>query len=244
MGSSHSRVPILPIGIYTYVDKSHPMAQTPFDFREETAWIAAQCRKVEIKRNGELIWISGRPTRLRHRNRALQQRVQLYQPSDEVLEWLAHRNYDVRLTYFELSLDLIFKNEEDCDDAYRFTCKHHVKLYHREAAGSFVVGQGGRSRYTGPRRAPNVMVIYCDKPSKVTGEYNCVHFDWRIKSFDALCRAGIKSIGHWLNMDKREFWSKRILLRQFNLNRLGRALRWSRLSEQIFRVDKWSLYRG
>jgi hypothetical protein len=28
------------------------------------------------------------------------------------------------------------------------------------------------------------------------------------------------------------------------LRRAGRAERWSRLSEQIFRVDKWSLCRG
>ena len=128
------------------------------------------------------------------------------------------------MTYFELSLDLIFKNEEDWEDAYRFICKHHVKLYHREQQVRFV-GKGGCTRYSGPRRAPNVMVVYCDKPSKVTGEYNCVHFDWRIKGFDALCRAGIKSIGHWLNMDKRKFWSERILLRQFNLNRLGEVHR-------------------
>ena len=66
--------------------------------------------KVQIQRNGESVWISGKSTLARHPNRALQQRLQFYQPSDEVLEWLAGRN-DVRLTYLELSLDLIFKNE-------------------------------------------------------------------------------------------------------------------------------------
>ena len=116
------------------------------------------------------------------------------------------------------------KMRMDWEDAYRFTCKHHVKLYHRTQKVAFV-GERGCTRYSGPRKAPNVMVVYCDKPSKVTGEYNCVHFDWRIKGFDALCRAGIKSIRHWLNMDKRKFWSERILLRQFNLNRLGEVHR-------------------
>ena len=111
MGTAHSRVPILPIGIYPYVDKVIVWVKRPLT-QKETAWIAARCRgKVQIQRNGELIWISGRSTRVRHRNRAFQQRVQLYQPSDEVLEWLAGRN-DVRLTYLELSLDLIFKNED------------------------------------------------------------------------------------------------------------------------------------
>ncbi len=221
--SPHSRVTILPVGIYPYVDKVTVWLKRPL-IQTETAWIAARCRgKVEIKRNGEWIWISGRSTRVWHPNRAFQQRVQLYQPSDEVLEWLADRN-DVRLTYFEPSLDLIFKNEEDWEDAYRFICKHHVKLYHRTQKVAFV-GERGCTRYSGPRKAPNVMVVYCDRPSKVTGEYNCVHFDWRIKGFDALCRAGIKSIRHWLNMDKRKFWSERILLQQFNLNRLGEVHR-------------------
>ena len=60
MESPHPRITILPIGIYPYVDKAivwlkHPLTQT------ETAWIAARCDgKVETKRNGELIWISGR----------------------------------------------------------------------------------------------------------------------------------------------------------------------------------------
>ena len=172
----------------------------------DTAWIEAGCKgKVETKRNGEWIWISDRSDRRRirvwHRNPAFQQRVQLYQPSNEVLEWLAHRN-DARLTYFEPSLDLIFKNEEDCEDAYRFICRHHVKLYHRTQEVAFA-GEGGCTRYSGPRKAPNVVVVYCDKPSKVTGEYNCVHFDWRIKGFDALCRSGIKSVGDWLKIDMR-----------------------------------------
>ena len=133
--SPHSRVTILPVGIYPYVDKVTVWLKRPL-IQTETAWIAARCRgKVEIKRNGEWIWISGRSTPVWHPNRAFQQRVQLLQPSDEVLEWLARRN-DARLTYFELSLDLIFKNEEDWEDAYRFICKHHVKLY---ASSRFVL---------------------------------------------------------------------------------------------------------
>ena len=60
MASPHTKVPILPVGIYPYVDKvtvwlKRPLTQT------ETAWIEAGCRgKVETKRNGELIRISDR----------------------------------------------------------------------------------------------------------------------------------------------------------------------------------------
>ena len=236
MTSPHTRVPILPTGIYPYVDKvtvwlKRPLTQT------ETAWIEAGCRgKVETKRNGEWIWISDRRgrrrTRVWHRNRAFQQRVQLYQPSNEVLERLAHRD-DVQLTFFEPSLDLIFDNDEDHEEAYQFTCKHHVKRHHRTQKVVFV-GEGGCTRYSGPRRAPNVMVVYCDKPSKVTGEYNCLHFDWRIKGSEALRRAGIKSIGDLLKIDWRQFWSERILLGQFNLNRLGQVHRsWYYLKKRL-----------
>jgi len=141
-------VPILPTNIYPYVDKvivwlKRPLTQT------ETEWIEAGCRgKVETKRNGEWIWISDRRGRRRirvsHPKRAFQQRVELYQLSNEILERLAHRN-DIHLTYFEPSLDLIFKDEEEHEDAYRFICKHHVKPYHRTQEVAFA-GEGGCTR--------------------------------------------------------------------------------------------------
>ena len=67
-----------------------------------------------------------------------------------------------RLTYFELSLDLIFKDEE-LEDAYRFICEHHVKLYHRTQKVAFAGKRAAPD--TRPAKAPNVVVVYCDKPS-------------------------------------------------------------------------------
>jgi hypothetical protein len=81
---------------------------------------------------------------------------------------------------------------------------------------------GGVTRYTGPRKAPNVLAIYRDRPSKVTGEIYCVHFDWRIKGVPALRRAGIISVTDLLTLDHRQFWRERLLLRDFNLRDLGR----------------------
>ena len=164
-------------------------------------------------------------------NRHLKQRLQLHQPSIEAIQSLSTKDHYVN--YLELSLDWVFQSEEERDEAYDFVCQYHVKKWHGKQEVK-IAGDGEVTRYTGPRRAPNVMVTYKDKPSKETGEVNCVHFDWRIKG-RALSRLpkeeGKNDFRYFslkdLNvMEHREFWQNRLLFYQVKARELGRQYRY------------------
>jgi hypothetical protein len=111
------------------------------------------------------------------------------------------------------------------DEAFEFACSFHVKKYHRDQQIRFVKKadpDAPATRYSGPRSARNVLAVYSDRHSKVTGEVYCLHFDWRIKGADALRRAGFHSIADLKHIDRREFWQTRLLFRAIDPDALGR----------------------
>jgi hypothetical protein len=115
----------------------------------------------------------------------------------------------------------VFSSRSDKDAAFEFLCRHFVKKNHGDQEIRFVGEEDKITRYSGPRSAPNVSVIYADKGSKVTGE-DCVHIDWRINGGAALRRAGIHSLRDLLDLDYRQFWGKRLKISSLNLRSLGR----------------------
>jgi hypothetical protein len=174
-------------------------------------WLRSQCGSGGLH-------VLNKPMRFNH---SYKQRLQLHQPSREALHSIATLNA-VHLNGMELSLDWTFDDEADRDDAFELVCRYHVKKHHRDQGVRFVRGV---TRYTGPRQAPNVLATYRDKPSKVTGEVYCVHFDWRMKGAAVLHRAGINSIADLLNFKHREFWQSRLLMCALHYRDLGRIYR-------------------
>jgi hypothetical protein len=149
-----------------------------------------------------------------------EQRLQICQPKRDVLEIFLHRN-DVLLNYVEIALDLTFDSEDERDEAYKFICQHIVKDHHRDQKVKFV-GKEGATRYSAPRNSPNVLVIYRDRASKVTGEVFCVHVEWRIKGRPALKRQQFESLADLVNIEFFAFWQKRLRLHAVNRQKLGR----------------------
>jgi hypothetical protein len=200
-------VRINPQGIYAYFDKITVWLRQPISY-DEQKWISQQCGKGGLH-------VHNRFARF---DRLFTQRLQLRQPNREVLLWLAKRN-DAHLNYVEFSLDWTFPSENLKDEAWQFVCQYQLKKYHREHGIRFVAGV---TRYTGPRSAPNVLAIYCDKPCRLTGEVYCTHLDWRMKGAATLRRVGIFSVADLLNFDHRLFWSTRMLFHAIAPDKLGR----------------------
>jgi hypothetical protein len=148
------------------------------------------------------------------------QQIWLFQPTHEALQSLVTR--DPHLTYVEISLDWVFSYKSDKDAAVEFLWNHLVKKNHRDQGIRFFGTKGEMTRYSGPRSAPNLIAIYADKASKVTGQHQCVHIDWRIRGGGALRRAGIHSLRDLLGLDFRQFWEKRLKICSLNLRSLGR----------------------
>jgi hypothetical protein len=149
-----------------------------------------------------------------------EQQVQFYQPSDEVIMDVAKVN-DHYFNYLEESLDLTFDYTVDKEEAYQFISGHVVKNNHGNQTIAFK-GEKATTRYSGPRTAPNVLVVYNDKHSKVTGEAHCLHFDYKMTGRRSLERNGIHSLRDVVNLDRKRFWELRLLLRKVDVKTLGR----------------------
>jgi hypothetical protein len=199
---------IKPCGIYAFVDKAQMWLKQPLSGAKLDR-LKKQCGPGGLHKKND---------RARF-DYTFTQRLQLNQPTLEALQFLSAID-SVLLNYVELSLDWVFDHVDARNDAYDFVCRYHVKQNHRDQGIRFV--SGGVTRYTGPRKAPNVLGTYWDRPSKVTGEVNCVHSDWRIKGAAALRRAGITSVTELLELNHRQFWSERLLMRDLDLRKLGR----------------------
>lgn len=131
-------------------------------------------------------------------------RLCLSQPTPAALNILATLN-DLKMTAVEISLDLIVQS--DLELAREAIDKHFVKRNHATDVIYF-----RSTRYTGPRwRSKTVIAIYDDKPSKVTGELNCVHIDWRMFGSETLKRAGLGSPRELLELCFHHFWESRLL---------------------------------
>jgi len=59
------------------------------------------------------------------------------------------------------------------------------------------------------------------KASRITGE-PCCHVEWRITGRVALKAAGITNVADLLSFDHHEFWQRRLLIAEWDLQKLGR----------------------
>lgn len=194
---------------HAFVDCGRLWFRNPLT-KSELAWLRERC-------GGRKMYVHTRRARFDYQ---FVQRVTAFQPTTEALEWLARRN-DILLNYVEIAFDWIFSSEDDKQEAFTFVCEHLVKRYHRDQGIRFA-GEDGFTRYTGPRGAPNLIAVYADLPSKVTGEVECLHFDWRISGVASLRRAGIRSVRDLLHLDHGAFWRERLVLCEINRRMLGR----------------------
>jgi hypothetical protein len=213
--------PINPDGKYAYFDKVQIWLRQPLNDN------AIQSLQSQCGQGG--LHVTQQTARF---DFSLQQRLQLNQPSQQALQRLSKRN-DVHLNAIEFALDLTFVHEDEKDDAFAFISFHHIKKWHGKQHVKFANG----TRYAAQRTATNNLTLYADRPSKATGEINCVHCEWRTKGRKALSRLGIVQIRDLLNFDHHAFWSKRLLLYRINHDRLGRAYNNQQMNTN--RRDPW-----
>jgi hypothetical protein len=197
---------INPVDTYGYIDKIQVWCKQPL-LKDELSRLQSLC--------GGALHVHDQPAWFDSRYR---QRLQLNQPKDAALALLARRD-NLLLNYAEISLDWVFDDQIDTVDAFRMLDRYHVKKHHRDQGVRFVAGL---TRYSGPRKAPNVLAVYRDRHCKVTGEAHCVHLDWRIRGAEALRHAGLGTIQQLRKLDYRSFWRKRLVLYRLNSAKLGR----------------------
>jgi hypothetical protein len=75
------------------------------------------------------------------------------------------------------------------------------------------------------RRAPNLLVVYGEDHTRITGELNCLHVECRVNGVKPVRAAGIESGQDLPDFDHRAFWQTRLLFYKVDRSRLGRLVR-------------------
>lgn len=145
-------------------------------------------------------------------------RYRLHQPPAEVLRLLGQRN-DLRLTYAEVALDLIFPDQQQREEAYALLDWAAVKKHHRR---THHITHCKRTRYScHHRRTAHQQVMYDSRECRLTGELHCQHIEQRIRHERALLRHGLGTIPDLLTLDYRQFWQRYLLLYAIDIRKLG-----------------------
>jgi hypothetical protein len=221
---TYMALPAKPIGICAYFDKIQFWVRNPLD-RHTLAVLERACGRGGIH-------IENRLARFSNRHRQYRQRIELRQPSQQALRWLAQRN-DVLINRAEIALDLVFKYRADAKEAWDFLHQHLVRRWHgkkqqirafRSAPHADDAGTG-ETRYDAGGWAPNLLIFYAEDHTRITGEHNCLHLEWRLNGLKAVRAAGIESGQDVPKFDHRAFWQKRMLFCTVDRRRLGLQIR-------------------
>jgi hypothetical protein len=220
---SHLALPA-PIGVYAYIDKIQFWVRRPLGLNT-LALLEEACG-----RGG--VYFKNGPARFNNRRQQYWQRVELRQPSQRALHWLARRN-DVLINRVEITLDLVFEYRGNVEEAWDFFHQHLVRRWHGRSQEIRVVRSAPRddepgawgTRYDAGRRAPNRLVLYADDHTRITGELNCLHVEWRLTGLKAVRAAGINSGKDMPEFDHRAFWQRRLLFYSVDRRRLGLQIR-------------------
>lgn len=215
---------IKPRAIYAYFDKIQFWLRNPID-RNTRDQLETWCGRGGLhQQNGPARFDSN-----------FRQRIQLRQPTDQALRWLAQRD-DALINQAEVTLDFVFEYRAQRDEVWDFLHRHLIRRWHGRKqeirfyrpktriplnAADGTVG----TRYDAGRWAPNVIASYREDHSRITGEVNCLHLEWRLKGSKPMRGVGIVSSQDVACFDHRLFWQKRLLLRTADQERLGRLIR-------------------
>jgi len=229
---SRLNAPAAPTAVHAYFDNVQVWLRRPAD-PTALRFLRKHCGKGGI-------YVDNRPAPF---GQGYKQRLELKQPLATALQWLAERD-DVLINRVEITLDYIFDSRIDRDRAQEFFHHHRIRRWHSNKQPIWLCrtsndgnGRGRYSservyeieeattRYDSGRRSRNGTTVYLENHSRVTGELFCLHLEWRANGLRAVQGAGIKSAVDLLEFDHHEFWKKRLLLTDLDIERLGRLFR-------------------
>jgi hypothetical protein len=153
-------------------------------------------------------------------------RVIISQPSRKTLHYLeeVQRDNGGSVFRFDIAIDLIAKDEIDAEELKslvltRALLKWRPKgpMLNIEGLDDFTttywIEQNKRKR-----RSNRDLALYADKPSKVTGEINCVHLELRFLNTRSCKKAGISSAKDLIDLNPAEIFAKNVKFTDFDID--------------------------
>jgi hypothetical protein len=156
-------------------------------------------------------------------NKEFKQRLELKQPDEVALRWIASRRGLINRV--EVALDLIYATLAEAEATRSYLHRHLTRRWHFHQTILYYKNDPSNERYDGPRSAPNIITDYLQDHSRITGEYYCLHLEWRATGVKAVRAAGILRPRHVLTFNFRAFWEPRMRLYTVDPERLGRMFR-------------------
>lgn len=206
--------------IYDYPDVLQVWVPDPFPAKDLHVF----------KAHSDSLWRAGHfgirePARWNHRYR---QFLRLCQPDEEAVELFAKQN-EVKITYLELTRDVVFDEEEDVLALKRLIASHFVQPRHRtRQATVFLETENYRTSelYDDKGRPkPGVNFQSYDIPSKLTGEWSCLHIEMKVTGSAACRRLGIDHPTDLIGFNYDALWNQHLVLCEVDRERFGRRLR-------------------
>jgi hypothetical protein len=166
------------------------------------------------------------------------QRLTFFQPQPEVLRWLAER-HGVRINRVKIAIEYIYEDQNDRDNAFEYLHRHLIRLWHGRRQPIRIKMKSKRAphrrppthgklsgtRYDAGPTAASLTAFYRAEYSRVSGELDALHLEWRAKGWRAVQRTGIRCAADLLRFDHRRFWQRRFRLVDIDPERLGRLIR-------------------
>ena len=207
---------VKPQSIYPYFDRVVVRFKQPVD----AATMARQCKQCGHLEVMDYRIVAGK-VRLVVVPDGRGRWIDFKQPQQQLLQWLKKQTA-VKVVMLEAALDFIFPPHEFAAGR-EFLDYHLLKKY----PGKQTVEVSEGTRYFGSRKkkAKNILTMYADLPSRVTGEDHCIHLEMRVSGLRALRAAGIFSVKDLVGFNFVSFWEKRLVLVDVTPERLGRHCR-------------------
>lgn len=212
---------------YDYIDVVQVWLREPLSLNELLD-LNANARKMRLARDlgiqEPLIWAP-----------KWKQTVRLCQPNEHAIQSLA-KIETVLITYLELARDQSMDSQEQVDAGLQVTAEHFVQRWHGKRRMRFwengnwrsgdlhrVIQRNGKEIRL--RKIGTVFQAYGDRPSKVTGEINCLHLEAKIYGSSPIRRIGINHPRDLVGFDCDGFWKRNLRLFRVDRERLGRSWR-------------------
>lgn len=221
-----------PLDSYLYLHNARILFKRPLA-PDERQYLADNCQSLTVHRHGQ--WVTDENGASRQLNIfPHREQVQVVGANQLALKFLALRDdrppknngalakrdrNPPLVIYLEIALDIILQDEQLLNRAFDAFTRCFVQLWNGKH-GVIEFLNGGMS--TGRRWNGKYATSYISKPSPVTGEVNCLHIEYRICSAQAVRAVGVNSLADLLMFDFRSFWEKHLILRQIDVERLGR----------------------
>ena len=211
---------VKPISVHPYFDKVQIWLKRPIN----------KATRAQLENSTGSLYVA-RPEPARFGGGFIQ-RIQLKQPRAEAVGWAASRS-DGYINQLEVAVDYCFDNAFDLDPLAIISTEVSPAVITASVSSSrssIPIGRGEsretiQSRYdANSRSAPNTILIYKDPFSRISGELNCLHLEWKLIGGRAVRSAGIQKPSDLTNFDHVAFWRRRLQLFEIDPTRLGRLL--------------------